>query len=44
MSEKNSWESMKSDIGTGLEVAVFMMALYFLAPVILIIGLLIFFG
>ena len=42
MSEKNSWESMKSDIGTGLEVAGFMLACYFLAPVIVIIGLYIF--
>ena len=44
MSEKNSWESMKSDIGTGLEVAGFMAICYFLAPVIIIIGLYIFFG
>jgi len=44
MSEKNSWESMKSDIGTGLEIAVFMVICYFLAPVIIIIGLYIFFG
>jgi len=44
MSEKNSWESMKSDIGSGLEIAGFMLACYFLAPVIIVIGLYIFFG
>jgi len=45
MSEKNSWESMKSDIGTGLEVAGFMVACYVLGTAAMIgLGLWIFIG
>jgi hypothetical protein len=45
MSEKNSWESMKSDIGTGLEVAGFMVACYVLGTAVMIgLGLWIFIG
>ena len=45
MSEKNSWESIKSDIGTGLEVAGFMVACYVLGTAAMIgLGLWIFIG
>ena len=45
MSEKNSWESMKSDIGTGLEIAGFMFAVYVLSIALIIgLGLYFFFG
>ena len=45
MSEKNSWESIKSDFGTGLEVAGFMVAVYVLGMTAMIgLGLWIFIG
>jgi len=45
MSEKNSWESMKSDIGAGLEVAGFMVLVYVLGMALMIgLGLYFFFG